>query len=107
MEGTMDIIMSGTEVNQAYSGKLIGSCEVEGVKMGDSAGALGSGGPQLFDRRSMMQPDGSPPPFARERTQAQAAESPPPPTSTPPADDDKPKSAAEKAKKALKKLLPF
>ena len=101
--------MSGTEVKQAYSARLLGSCDVEGVtNMGSSTGAPGFGAPQVFDRRSMMQPDGSPLPFARENTQAQpqAFESPPPPViGSSPAVGDKSTKAAEKAKKASKNLL--
>lgn len=80
MEGTMDIIMGGTEIKQAYSGKRIGSCDVAGVKNVDSAGGLPS-----YDRRSMMQQDGSPPPWARDRAQRTAdADATPPATEPPP-----------------------
>jgi hypothetical protein len=114
MEGTMDIIMEGSELKQSYSGKLIGSCDVEGATMVASPGA---GSPQLFDRSSMMQQAGSPPPYAREgqreraqayaQAQGQAAEKATQPAEAPPATEEKPESTAEKAKKKLKSLLPF
>jgi hypothetical protein len=114
MEGTMDIIMPGAEIKSTYSGKLVGSCDVEGATMVGSPGAA-AGGPPMPDRSSMLQQAGSPPPYAREGqreraqayAQAQEAEKAAPPAEAPPAAEEKPASTAEKAKKALKSLLPF
>jgi hypothetical protein len=111
--------MEGTEIKSTYSGKLMGSCDTEGATM---LGSPAAGGPPAYDRNSMMQQAGSPPPYAREgqreraqafaQSQGQAAEKATPPAETPhaeapPAPEEKPASNAEKAKKALKSLLPF
>lgn len=110
MEGTMDIIMYGSELKQSYTGKLIGSCDVEGATTVSNAAS----GTPTFDPNSLMQQAGNQPPYAREgqreRARAQAqeqAEKATPPAETPPAAEEKPESTAEKAKKKLKSLLPF
>jgi hypothetical protein len=98
MEGTMTILMSGMEVRQSYSGKRMGNCATEGAKM-VGGGLPASGGMQGLDRSGQMQQLDNPPPFARERTAPSAGDTPP--------TDVTPESKTEKAKKALKKLLPF
>lgn len=112
MEGTMTILSSSMEIRSSYTGKRTGSCEVEGAKILSGAGTPGGSGmsagvPSGMDRSGQMQMLNNPPPYARGRPQPPTAAGTASAAGDPPPADEKPDTAAEKAKKALKKLLPF
>jgi hypothetical protein len=107
MEGTMTILTNGIEVRQASMGKRIGSCDVEGAKMVGNPGLPGVDMQQRVDPRNRPQQGSNAPPDGPNTGQAPAVANSTPAASDPASTNEKPQSAGDKAKKALKSLLPF